>query len=74
MPEVIGRTKGLIAQSESTPLAEGLRDENFALQQLSARPEAVDAIRMFLKIGGETVEGESRLEDLLGELLQRMDG
>lgn len=29
---------------------------------------------MFLKIGGETVEGESRLEDLLGELLQRMDG
>ncbi|MFD4351163.1 enoyl-CoA hydratase/isomerase family protein [Nocardia sp. NPDC058518] len=74
VPEVIKRTKGLIAQFDSTPLAEGLRDENFALQQLAARPEAADAIRTFLEIGGETVGGESRLEHLLGELLQKMDG
>jgi enoyl-CoA hydratase/carnithine racemase len=73
LPEVIRRTKALIAQFDSTPLAEGLRDENFALQQLSARPEAGAAIRTFLELGGETVEGESRLENLLGELLDTMD-
>lgn len=73
VPEVIRRTKALIAQFDSTPLAEGLRDENFALQQLSARAEAVDAIHTFLEIGGETVAGESRLQDLLGELLDKME-
>ncbi len=73
VPEVVKRTKALIAAAETTPLPEGLRDENFVLQQLSAKPQAVEAIRTFLEIGGETVEGESRLEDLLGELLQKVN-
>ena len=73
VPEVIRRTKGLIAAFDATPLAEGLRDENFVLQQLSARSEATEAIRTFLEIGGETIGGESRLEALLGELLLKMD-
>jgi enoyl-CoA hydratase/carnithine racemase len=72
-PEVIRRTKDLIAAFDTKPLAEGLRDENFALQQLSARSEAIEAIRTFLEIGGETIGGESRLEALLGELLLKMD-
>lgn len=73
LPEVIRRTKTLIAQHDQVPLSEGLRDENFALQQMSARPEANMAIRTFLEIGGETVQGESHLEDLLGVLLKRME-
>jgi enoyl-CoA hydratase/carnithine racemase len=73
-PEVVRRTKALIARYDSTTLVEGLRDENFGLQQLTARPEAAAAIRTFLEIGGETVEGESRLQDLLGELLEKMEG
>lgn len=71
VPEVIRRTKALIAASDTVLLTEGLRDENFALQQLSARTDATEAIRIFLEIGGETVAGESRLEALLGELLEK---
>jgi enoyl-CoA hydratase/carnithine racemase len=72
VPEVIRRTKALISQYDSMPLVEGLRDENFVLQQLTARTEAAEAISTFLEIGGETIEGESRLQDLLGELLKKM--
>ena len=72
VPDVIRRTRGLIAAFDTLPLAEGLRDENFVLQQLAVRGEAVEAIRTFLEIGGETIEGESRLETLLGELLLQM--
>ena len=73
VPEVVRRTKGLIAAFDATPLAEGLRDENFVVQQLAARGEAAEGIRKFLEIGGETTGGESRLEALLGELLKEMD-
>lgn len=71
VPEVIRRTKQLIHDAASTPLVEGLRDENFALQQMSATAEAAEGIKAFLEVGGETAEGESRLQALLGELLQR---
>jgi enoyl-CoA hydratase/carnithine racemase len=72
LPDVIKRTRALIAAFDTQPLAEGLRDENFVLQQLAARDEPAEAIRAFLEIGGETPEGESRLEALLGELLLKM--
>jgi len=72
IPEVIRRTKGLIALSETTPLAEGLRDENFLLQTMAAKPSTNEAIRVFLELGGETVEGEQRLEHLLGDVLRQM--
>jgi enoyl-CoA hydratase/carnithine racemase len=68
-PAVIRHTKELIAAD--LPLTEGLRDENFRLQQLMVTDEAIAGIRSFLELGGETPEGESRIGDLLGELLEK---
>ena len=68
-PAAIRHTKELIAAD--LPLTEGLRDENFRLQQLMVTDEAIAGIRSFLELGGETPEGESRIGDLLGELLEK---
>ena len=67
----VRHTKQLISVAADTPLVEGLRDENFVLQRLMATEEAVAGITSFLELGGETPEGESRLADLLGEVLER---
>lgn len=64
-------TKQLVAAAAETPLAEGLRNENFRLQQLMSTAEAIDGIKLFLDLGGETPAGESRLGDLLAEVLDR---
>jgi enoyl-CoA hydratase/carnithine racemase len=73
-PEVIRRTKKLIADSDQLPLEEGLRAENFSLQQMAGTPAAAAGTAGFLELGGETLEGEHRLGDLLGELLEQTSG
>lgn len=63
-------TRRLVARALDTPLDEGLRHENFCLQRLAASEDASAGIAAFLKLGGETPEGESRLADLLGEVIE----
>ena len=70
-PEVIRRTKRLIADSEEQSLEDGMRAENFSLQQMVGTPGATAGVSAFLELGGETLQGEHRLGALLGEVLQR---
>ncbi len=49
-------------------LREGLADEGYLFQQLVRTPEAQENMRRFLKIGGQTPEGELRM----GELCERL--
>jgi enoyl-CoA hydratase/carnithine racemase len=49
-------------------LREGLADEGYLFQQLVRTPEAQANMRRFLKIGGQTREGELRM----GELCERL--
>ncbi|MFE7423810.1 enoyl-CoA hydratase/isomerase family protein [Rhodococcus sp. NPDC057529] len=74
VPDVIRRTKQLIANSDRLPIEDGLRAENFSLQQMAGTPEGAAGIAAFLELGGETIEGEHRLADLLGEVLKHTSG
>ncbi|MCS5498229.1 enoyl-CoA hydratase/isomerase family protein [Cnuibacter physcomitrellae] len=70
-PAIVRGTKELIAGAVGAPTDLGLREENFRLQRANATDAARQAIEDFLALGGETVDGESRLEQLLGEVLDR---
>jgi hypothetical protein len=70
VPDVIRSTKVLIADAEHLDIAEGLRAENFSLQHMAGTDGATKGIEAFLTMGGETLDGEHRLGDLLGETLQ----
>jgi enoyl-CoA hydratase/carnithine racemase len=72
-PAAVRQTKRLIANALEMPIPEGLREENFHMQQLALRDDAVTGIRNFLELGGETIAGESRLADLLGEVLDKSE-
>jgi len=72
--EAVRRAKRLIAAAGETTIAEGLRDENFSLQQLVVTDEAAAGIKAVLALGGETPAGESRIGDLLGELVEHRTG
>ncbi|KQW42688.1 hypothetical protein ASC77_23825 [Nocardioides sp. Root1257] len=69
VPDVIRRTKGLVAGSENLTIEDGLRAENFSMQLTAGTPAAVEALAAFLELGGETIEGEQRMEELLGDVL-----
>ena len=56
--------------SATKPLAEGLRDESYRFQQLIRTESGRRNMQKFLKIGGQTSEGELRIDELnrkLGE-------
>jgi enoyl-CoA hydratase/carnithine racemase len=56
--------------SSTKPLAEGLQDESFLFQQLIRTESGRRNMEKFLKIGGQTREGELRIDELnrkLGE-------
>ena len=56
--------------SSTKPLAEGLQDESFLFQQLIRTESSRRNMEKFLKIGGQTREGELRIDELnrkLGE-------
>jgi enoyl-CoA hydratase/carnithine racemase len=56
--------------SATKPLAEGLRDESYLFQQLIRTESGRRNMQKFLKIGGQTSEGELRIDELnrkLGE-------
>ena len=56
------------------PIEDGLREENFRFRQLMASEESRDSIEAFLRLGGETRDGELGIERLLGDVLRRPRG
>jgi hypothetical protein len=54
------------------PVKDGLREENFRFRQLMASEASLASVRAFLDLGGETREGEMRIEQLLGDVLEHM--
>ena len=56
--------------ASTKPVAEGLQDERFLFQQLIRTESGRRNMEKFLKIGGQTREGELRIDELnrkLGE-------
>lgn len=56
------------------PIKDGLREENFRFQRLMASDESRESIEAFLRLGGETRDGELAIEWLLGEVLRTPRG
>ncbi len=66
-PDAVRLAKQAINSAEE-PLDEGLRDESFLFQQLIRTPDAQENMKRFLRIGGQTREGELNIEQLSGQL------
>lgn len=73
VPRVIRETKALIASASTLSVREGLAAEAAMMQTLSAAPAARRSMARYLGFGGETVEGESHVEELLGKVLDVPD-
>jgi enoyl-CoA hydratase/carnithine racemase len=67
-PAAVRHSKALVGMAD-TGIEAGLREENFRFRQLMATDASHGLIDTFLSIGGETREGELRMEGLLGEVL-----
>ena len=50
------------------PLAEGLRDESYLFQQLCRTESGQRNMKKFLEVGGQTREGELKIQELNGLL------
>jgi enoyl-CoA hydratase/carnithine racemase len=70
-PDAVRATKEVIAMSDG-PIEAGLREEAFRFLRLFASGESRSSVAAFLELGGETREGEQRIERLLGEVLEWM--
>jgi enoyl-CoA hydratase/carnithine racemase len=66
-PEAVRLTKQAINCSDQ-PLTEGLREESYLFQQLVRTESGQRNMQRFLKIGGQTREGELKIQDLNGRL------
>jgi enoyl-CoA hydratase/carnithine racemase len=65
-PEAVQLAKRSVDAAE--PRREGLIEESFLFQTLLRTPEARGAMERFLKVGGQTRDGELRLAALCGEI------
>jgi enoyl-CoA hydratase/carnithine racemase len=65
--EAVKLTKAAI-NSATKPLAEGLQDESYLFQQLIRTESGRRNMAKFLKIGGQTREGELRIDELNRQL------
>jgi enoyl-CoA hydratase/carnithine racemase len=70
-PDAVRATKEVMAMSHG-PIEVGLREEAFRFRRLFASEESRAYVNAFLELGGETRDGEQRIEQLLGEVLERM--
>jgi enoyl-CoA hydratase/carnithine racemase len=70
-PDAVRATKEVVAMS-SGPIGPGLREEAFRFRRLFASDESRAHVKAFLDLGGETRDGEQRIEALLGEVLELM--
>ncbi|MEU6644075.1 enoyl-CoA hydratase/isomerase family protein [Saccharomonospora sp. NPDC046836] len=68
--EAVRLTKEVVGLSDG-PVEQGLREEAYRFRLLMASPESLANIERFLALGGETREGEQRIEQLLGDVLDR---
>jgi enoyl-CoA hydratase/carnithine racemase len=67
-PEEAVRLAKESINSADKPLHEGLADESYLFQRLTRTESGQRNMTKFLKIGGQTREGELRVADLSGEL------
>lgn len=67
-PDAVRVTKQAVLAAEDLPLVDGLRRETYLFQTLLRSADAGPAMRAFLDAGGQTVAGESRVGDLMGEI------
>ncbi|MDA2946120.1 MAG: enoyl-CoA hydratase-related protein [Actinomycetota bacterium] len=67
-PDAVRVTKQAVLAAEDLPLVDGLRRETYLFQMLLRSADAGPAMRAFLDAGGQTVDGESRVGDLMGEI------
>ena len=67
-PDAVRVTKQAVLAAGDLPLVDGLRRETFLFQTLLRSPDAPPAMQAFLDAGGQTIEGESRVGDLMGYL------
>ncbi len=65
--EAVRLTKQAINSSDK-PLAEGLRDESYLFQQLCRTESGQRNMKKFLEVGGQTREGELKIQELNGLL------
>jgi enoyl-CoA hydratase/carnithine racemase len=66
-PEAVRLTKQAINSSDK-PLGEGFRDESYLFAQLIRTESGRANMRRFLEIGGQTRDGEMKIEELNGRL------
>jgi enoyl-CoA hydratase/carnithine racemase len=71
--DAVRATKEVISMSGG-PIEAGLREEAFRFRRLFASGESRAYVTAFHELGGETREGEQRIEDLLGDVLEHMQG
>lgn len=67
-PDAVRVAKQSVLAAGDLPLLDGLRHETFLFQSLLRHPTARTAMQAFLDGGGQTVAGESRVADLMGDL------
>jgi len=65
--EAVRLTKQAINSAEK-PLSEGFRDESYLFQQLVRTESGRESMEKFLQIGGQTREGELKIQELNGML------
>jgi enoyl-CoA hydratase/carnithine racemase len=70
-PDAVRMTKEVLALAGG-PIEAGLREENFRFRRLIAADASRAAMAAFLELGGQTRDGEQRIEELLGAVLEHL--
>lgn len=67
-PTALREAKRAVLAAGDLPLVDGLRHESHLFQVLLRDPDAAPAMRAFLAAGGQTLDGESEVADLVEQL------
>jgi enoyl-CoA hydratase/carnithine racemase len=67
-PEALRLAKAAVNAATDRPLQDGLMEEAYLFQRLLRTDDAQRAMRRFLEIGGQTRDGELRVNELSGDL------
>lgn len=68
-PHALAAAKAAVLQAEGNLDADLVKEAN-AIDSLTSHPDTQTALRRFLDIGGQTVDGERRLGELAGQIAQ----
>jgi len=69
--DAVLRSRELVNSASQVALEDGLRQENYHFRHMMKSGDSIDLIRLFMEVGGETRDGEQRIEELLGQSLER---